>query len=153
MKLLIGVACLVLLMSVGVVAGAEKSCDDMMAAISSKLKKDAKALKVYKKVEDRTEFYAEGKARFSKDVSGLRRNLAMAAQMLSELPGGLDMLDLESRFALQTKKIILADIEDKSSEVVLLCVGRIRMSDGIRHFLLSVTKDDEGDSYWSAQLY
>ena len=33
------------------------------------------------------------------------------------------------------------------------CMGRMRLSAGVRHFWLSVTKDEEGDRYWTAQVY
>ena len=40
--------------------------------------------------------------------------LVAATQALSELPGGLALLDLETRFRFQVYKIVLKDIEDKS---------------------------------------
>ena len=58
----------------------------------------------------------------------------------------------EMRIVLGVTKLAVKDIEDKSSEVVLLCSGRMRFSNGVRHFMLSLTKDEEGDRFWTAWL-
>lgn len=62
-----------------------------------------------------------------------------------------EAMDVEQRFVLEMGKLLIKDVEDKTSEVVMVCVGRVRLSGGVRHFMLSVTKDDEGDSYWDAR--
>ena len=146
---------LVLLSILGVssIYGEEKSCDELILAISSKLTKDFDALKVYKKVEDMTEMYIKGKKENSNDVAPLKRSLMLAEIMLLDVPRELrSFQDLETRLRLEMMKLLVKDIEDRSSEVVLFCVGRMRSSDGVRHFMLSITKDEEGDRYWRAWL-
>ena len=154
MKLLV-ILGLLLLSGVSSTYGEEKSCDEMIVAISSKLKKDSGALKVYKKVEDRTERYLEGTKKASNNVAGLKRALMVAELAMREsgLPREMAIPNVEDRFFHEMGKLLVRDIEDKSSDVVLLCVGRVIMPDGLRHFMLSVTKDEEGDRYWEAVGY
>lgn len=157
MKLLIGVLCLVLVMSVSEFVRAE-SCSKLVLAASSKMNDHFDALKVYKKVEDRTEMYRKGRRKASSDAAGvqeLKRTILFSERLVRESGFSIEIVmpDAEQRFFMKMAELLVKDIEDKSSEVVLLCVGRMRMSDGVRHFMLSVTKDEEGDSYWNAQLY
>lgn len=154
MKLLV-ILGLLLISGVSSTYGEEKSCDEMIVAISSKLKKDFDALKVYKKVEDRTEMYIKGTKKASNNIAGLKRALIVSEMAMREsgLPREMVIPNAEDRFFHEVGKLFVRDIEDKSSEVVLLCIGRVRMSDGIGHFMLSVIKDEEGDHYWEAVGY
>ena len=72
--------------------------------------------------------------------------------MLSERKVSRDWMSWEQKFYFDLKEFLVKDIEDRSSEVVLLCVGRMRLLDGVHHFMFSVTKDEEGDRYWTASL-
>lgn len=138
MKVLVSLG-LFLFLGVSSIYGDDRSCGKLILSQSSKIKTHFDALKVYKKVENRTEMYRER----MRDDSNVERNLAaMRAASV-----------VEKKFLLQMAKLAYEDMMDKSSEVVLLCVGRMRMSEGIRHFMFSVTKDEEGDSFWSASLY
>ena len=135
--------------------GEEKSCDEMLLTTSSNLKNHFEALKVYKKVEDKTEMYLKGKKKIGNDgtVEELKMSLMLAERVRSQYNVPRELVDLEQRDFFALGELLVKDIEDKSSEVVLLCVGRMRTSDGVRHFMLSVTKDEEGDRFWTARLY
>ena len=142
---------LLLILGVNPTYGEEKSCGELVLAVSSDLKKHFEALKVYKKVEDRTESYAKLKKKNS-NLAELKKSIFISKGMLSEYNVSRDLMSWEQRFSFDLQEFLVKDIEDKSSEVVLLCMGRMRLSDGVRHFMLSVTKDEEGDRYWTASL-
>ena len=144
---------LLLILGVNPTYGEEKSCDDMILATSSAVKKHFEALKVYKKVNDRTEIYRKGMKKASNnDVTGLKRALMVSEMAMSNLPREM-LPDVEDRVVLEIGKLLVKDIEDTSSEIVLLCSGRMRFPSGVRHFMFSITKDEEGDRYWTAWLY
>ncbi len=151
---------LLLILGVSPIYGEGKSCDEFVSGKSSKLKKDSHALKIYKKVEDRTNTYREIVAGYSEDLTTYRDDIAMLETAIRlnrvgiGVKPGVDVIDgiREMRVLIGVVKLAVKDVEDKTSEVVMVCVGRARLSGGVRHFMLSVTKDDEGDSYWEARL-
>ena len=148
-----------LILGVSPIYGEETSCDEYVSGISSQLKTDTQALKVYKKVEDKTKTYRELLAGYSEDLTTYRQDIAMLETAIRlnrvgiGVKPGVDVIDgiREMRVLIGVIKLAVKDVEDKTSDIVMVCVGRLRLSGGVRHFMLSVTKDDEGDSYWEAR--
>ena len=124
------ISVLLLILGVNPTYGEEKSCDEMILATSSDVKKHFEALKVYKKVEDETEEYKAAVADYSNDLTTYGNDVAaLETAIRLNMMGigvkhGVDGIR-EMRIVLGVTKLAVKDIEDKSSEVVLLCSGRM----------------------------
>ena len=70
------ISVLLLILGVNPTYGEEKSCDEMILATSSDVKKHFEALKVYKKVEDETEEYKAAVADYSNDLTTYGNDVA-----------------------------------------------------------------------------
>ena len=149
---------LVILAGVRLTYGEERSCGKFILTISSELTKKFDPLKLYKKADDWTEMYRDQRehtANSNDGVAGLKRLVAKVktALMLSARLKGRDLdLKPDEKFFIATMELVIKDTKDKSSELVLLCFGRMRFSDGVRHFMLSVIEDEDEDRFWRARL-
>ena len=111
---------LLLFFGVSSIYGEETSCDELISATSSELKMNYDALKVYKKVKDITTNYRERKKSFGNNVTRLK-NL-----VLSPIPE--EFKPPEFGLGVALARVLIEDIQDQSSEIMLLCLGRIRRS-------------------------
>lgn len=146
---------LILLLGCGSAYGGE--CEDLISEVTPQLRQKYDALKVYKKVEDRTGKFQEMKGRVNnrEDAVALAKEISLAMQAIqvsSALGKRSSSLSGEESISLLAMPgLVIKDFEDKFSEIVLFCVGKMRIRKGVRGFILYVTKDEEGDRFWDVK--
>ena len=155
MKVSVFILGLFVVLGVSLGYGQDESCSDLLLTTSLRIKTHFNALKVYKKIEDKTDRYKRGRDEIKRDIKAAKRIFMILELARSEYGASKEMMfpNMEQRLGMVMMELAVKDVEDESSEVVLLCVGRMRLQNGVDHFMLSDTRDDEGDHYWRAWLF
>lgn len=156
MKVLGILGLMTLVLGFGSAYGKEKSCEDWVSGVTPQLKQKYNALKVYERVEDRTGEFKEMRRKHNshEDIAALKHEILIAIQAIqvsSALGRRSSSLSLEESIKiLAIPAAVMKDVGNESSGIVLVCVGKMRLQNGTRHFMLLVTKDEDGDRFWES---